>query len=84
MYCRVIYILPLRVSIVLQSVMTEPSDLIAQTNAVLIVWMSYRVTKRLDIVIMDVTQGIPTATVIHVSLHINVLIYHMKHLLYTI
>lgn len=37
MYCGVIYILPLRASIVLQSVMTEPSDMIAQTNAVLIV-----------------------------------------------
>lgn len=78
MYCRVIYILPLRVSIVLQSVMTEPSDMIAQTNAVLIVWMSYRVTKRLDIVMMDVTQGLPTVTAIHVRLHIDVLIYHIN------
>lgn len=62
----------------------EPSDKTAQAIAALIVGMSYRVTKGLVIVMTDVTQDILTVSVIHVSMHIDMLIHHLKHLLFII
>lgn len=50
---------------------TEGSDMTVTAIVVLTVWMSYHVTKRLDIVMTDVTQGILTVTAKHVSSNID-------------
>ena len=42
-----------------QSVSTEPVDMVVLTTAVVTVWTTLHVTKRLDTVTGDVTQDIP-------------------------